>query len=809
MKSKRLLAPLYLFSVSLLIGCGPSETELPDQLSVSAPYVYETQEAETTINHEMFPPDDQELARLYAPVLYFHAAELFRPQSVDVLVNTARLRQTRRNWLDTNILPRVNISDLINYKDAGYNLDAWYGDEGASDYKNYSIHRSYYQSVLSPEVGGPPIVTYAHIVRDENPLHITIQYWFFYYYNDWFNKHEGDWEMVQVVLSSSGEPEWLILSQHHGGTRRPWISAKIEDGTHPAVYVALGSHANYFWGDETYPCGTRIGNAQFRVMDRTGTYGRVIPEVRLIPDREDVELDPESWTGLEWLHFSGRWGEVAPQSDFSGPFGPADKGDQWKWPYVWGMSQPLDMETWYANRLRVEIKGEQAEDAMVNLKVPGGDDTSVESLGRIAILHTDPPSGEEIIAEIETPIGSPYDIVATWPDPSASEITRFYFFSIPRDDVGKVILTLQADKQPTLFVEGIPYGLIPARTETGPATWDAPDLVWVAGILPESDVVKGVAICLLAGLLPTLIYVTVLYHADRYEKEPLPLIAAAFYWGAYPALLVAIIVRVFFRLPVDLLGPEAIQAVQAGLVAPIVEELLKGLVVIVIAVRYRIEFDDVLDGIIYGALVGFGFAMTGNTLSYLGAFLMRGFAGLSVTIFIEGVLYGLNHGVYTAIFGAGLGYARLTNKKWQRWVVPLVAFGLAVASHALHNFVIQNTVGINLLTIAMTLVGVIVIIVAITWSLRRERQWIKTELIGEIPDEFYQALTERSGRLRAQWHALWRGGLIDLRRERRIHQQCVELAFKKMQHKLNPDELSILDHTERLRKEIQTLAAQR
>lgn len=809
MKSRRLLLSLHLFCVAVLIGCSPSKAESPNQTTKPAPKVYEVQGVESTSNFGNFSTDDQELAMRYAPVLYFHAAELFRPQSVEVMVNTARLRQTRRNWLDTNILPRVFISDLINYKEANYNLDAWYGNEGVSDYKNYSIHRSYYQSVLSPEAGGPPIATYVHIERDENPQHITIQYWLFYYYNDWFNKHEGDWEMVQVVLSTSGDPEWLILSQHHGGTRRPWSDVKIEDGTHPAVYVALGSHANYFWGDEMYPSGTSIGNVQFMIMDRTGTYGRVIPEVRLIPDRENVELDPESWVGLEWLPFCGRWGEIAPQSDFSGPFGPADKGEQWERPYMWGMSQPLDLLTWYKNRLRVEVRGEQAGDALVTLRVSGGDVTSVESLGNIALLHTNPLPGKEIIADINAPIGSPLDIVATWPDPNASKVTLFYYLNVPRDYPGKMVLTLQEDKQPTLIVEGMPNKPKPTRIETKPATWDVPDLVWVAGILPVSDVVKGVTICLLAGLLPTLLYVTVLYYADRYEKEPIPLLAAAFYWGAYPALLVAIVVRVFFRLPADLLGPEAIEALQTGLVAPLVEEMLKGVVIIFIAVRYRDEFDDVLDGIIYGALVGFGFAMTGNTLSYLGAFLVRGFAGLSTTIFLEGVLYGLNHGVYTAIFGAGLGYARLSKKKWQRWIIPGVTFGLAVLSHSLHKFIIQNAMGINLLTVAMTWIGVLVIVVAITWSLRRERLCIETELLGEIPDEFYHTLTERAGRLRAQWHALWRGGLIDLRRERRIHRQCVELAFKKMQYSLNPHEVSILERTENLREEIQALIAQR
>jgi len=750
--------------------------------------------------------EDLELARRYAPVLYFHPAELFRPQSVDVMVNTARLRQTRREWIDINILTNVSLSDLFSYKDVSYHLDVWFNDEGASDYKNYSAHRTYYQSVLSPQAGGPPIVAYAHVVRDENPQQIVLQYWLFYYYNDWFNKHEGDWEMVQVVLSASGEPEWVILSQHHGGTRRPWTQVKIEEGTHPAVYVALGSHANYFWGDEVYPNGTKVGNVQVEVMDRTGTFGRVIPEVRMIPDREVVEGDPDGWSGLEWLPFRGNWGEVAPHSDFSGPLGPAEKGSQWEQPHAWGMSQPLDLETWYQNRLRVEVRGEGAERAQVKLHLSDGQAlSSIESLGSVALLHTDPPSDKAIIGEIEAPSVSPYQILVTWPNPETSEVTRFVFTYVPPSLSGRAVLTLTEDDPPKVNVAGLDYALVPRAVETVPATWDAPDLVWVAGILPATDVVKGVSICLLAGLLPTLIYATVIYYSDRYEREPKPLIAAAFFWGAWPALLIAVIVRVFFQLPVDLIGSQAIEAVRAGLVTPFIEEALKGIAVILILVLYRKEFDDVLDGLIYGSMVGFGFAMTGNTLSYLGAFLLRGFSGLSSTIFIQGVIYGLNHGVYSAIFGAGLGYARLAKGKWQRWAVPSAAFVLAALSHGLHNLVLQTALGMNLLTVALTWGGLLVVVVVMFWSLRCQQQCLKRELVGEIPDDLYRRLTERGGRSRAYWQALRAGGVGALRLEMRLHRQCAELAFKKMQHESRPEEAGVLEEADRLRKEIKAI----
>jgi hypothetical protein len=82
------------------------------------------------------PVDDAELARRFSPVLYFHPAEVFRPQTVDVMLSTARLRRQRRNWFDANVLTHVTAAELSAYQDPGYALDVWYGNDGASEYSN-------------------------------------------------------------------------------------------------------------------------------------------------------------------------------------------------------------------------------------------------------------------------------------------------------------------------------------------------------------------------------------------------------------------------------------------------------------------------------------------------------------------------------------------------------------------------------------------------------------------------------------------------------------------------------------------------
>ncbi len=752
---------------------------------------------------------DQELAEKFAPILYFHEAEIFRPQSVDVLIGTAQLRQAVQIWFEANVLDEVSVEDLPEFQDESYALDAWYGDSGSSDYRNYSAHRARYLSLLGPEAGGPPVVTYAHVSRDEAQDRITIQYWFFYYYNDGINKHEGDWEMMQVMLQSDTSPEWVVLSQHHGGTRRSWAETRVEEGTHPAVFVALGSHANYFVPDEVYPFGVTFGNFDVHVSDRTGGSGRIAPQVISVPGREDVLAEPETWSGIEWLLYGGLWGELALQSDFGGPLGPAFKGEQWDSPYAWGLAQPLDTEEWYENRLRVLVEGQGAGTTEISLTSADGSTLlMVEELENQAILHSDPPPNTDVVAEILGEPNASLDFLAAWPDRETSQVTLYRFVDIKLGSTGEAILAFDSEGNPTLSIVETRQILVPRESTTERVAWEAPDVVWVAGILPIMDVIRGVTIAILAGLVPTIVYAAALFWFDRYEKEPARLLASAFVWGAIPALLVAAVVRIFFQLPPELAGQEAVEAMRFGVVSPLVEEALKGAAVLFIAHRYRREFDNVLDGIIYGAMVGFGFAMTGNIVSYLGSFLLRGFAGLTESILLLGVLYALNQAMYTSIFGAGLGYARLSESRVRRITVPALTFTLAVLMNGLHSYAIRNAAGLNAVTLILTWLSVLVLIAVMAWSLRRQRKCLEVELVDEIPEDLYVSLTVPWDGAKQQWNALRNGGIASWRRLRQLRQLCGELAFKKMQSRLRTDEPEMAEEAELLRKQVKSLTAQ-
>jgi len=176
---------------------------------------------------------------------------------------------------------------------------------------------------------------YAHVASDRlHPGQLALQYWLFYAYNDWNNLHEGDWEMIQLVFESSNAHDALTTaptsvgySQHEGAERAAWSSSKLErvNGTHPVVYAAAGSHANF------YDDGLFLGSSASQGVgcdDTTGPHHDLHPAVATIPS-EPAQAREQ----FPWIAFEGRWGELQP-SFFNGPTGPNLK-TQWTEPIQW------------------------------------------------------------------------------------------------------------------------------------------------------------------------------------------------------------------------------------------------------------------------------------------------------------------------------------------------------------------------------------------------------------------------------------------------------------------------------------------
>jgi hypothetical protein len=181
---------------------------------------------------------------------------------------------------------------------------------------------------------GSRATVYGRVVTERGkPGKLAVQYWFFYVFNDFNNKHEGDWEMIQLDFDARNaetalqrRPEEVGYSQHEGAERARWGDSKLQlVGTHPVVYPAAGSHANYF-GTALY-----LGRSSAQGVgcdDTEGPSRQLRSRVAFVPTSRSAYL-----AEYPWLDYQGRWGELQP-AFYNGPTGPNLKR-QWTEPISW------------------------------------------------------------------------------------------------------------------------------------------------------------------------------------------------------------------------------------------------------------------------------------------------------------------------------------------------------------------------------------------------------------------------------------------------------------------------------------------
>ncbi|MSP14215.1 MAG: PrsW family intramembrane metalloprotease [Chloroflexi bacterium] len=322
-------------------------------------------------------------------------------------------------------------------------------------------------------------------------------------------------------------------------------------------------------------------------------------------------------------------------------------------------------------------------------------------------------------------------------------------------------------------------------------------------------------ISLLASLIPTVIYVRILLWFDKYEEEPIWLSVLAFLWGALPSIFLTLQGEKIFGMSFQSLGFNA-RLVQASAQAPIIEEMAKSFVLFLIVLIFLREFDGVMDGITYGGLVGFGFALTENIVYFTSAYKVSGWAGVGSLVFLRTILFGLNHAVFTAVTGAGIGYARMSVDKFGRFGVPILAFFGALTLHAMHNFfgtLAESNAANLVISIISDYSGVIVLLLLIYAALQQERTWIIQELaeeveMGILSPEDYAVASSYSRRLFSRGRQLiTRGPTATVSRTTsKVPQLCAELAFKKYQYRLFGDQRGSRKEIEDLREKLQYLS---
>jgi hypothetical protein len=276
--------------------------------------------------------DESALAERYAPVVRLVEqkeecgyGEPYRPLDVDRLFGQPTVA-LRGPWSGSDLI-RVGPTAA----DLGRGL--------------YEYHLDFPGNPLDPGCGyerwsrriaaGSRPTIYAHVAIDPAvPGKLALQYWLFYAFNDFNNKHEGDWEMLQLVFDAPGaasalsrRPTEVGYSQHEGAERASWGDEKLEivGGTHPVAHAAAGSHANFF--DEELYLGSSAEQG-VGCDDTSGPTFDVRPVVQTIPS--DAAAARKAFP---WIGFEGRWGELQP-AFYNGPTGPNLKR-RWTEPLVW------------------------------------------------------------------------------------------------------------------------------------------------------------------------------------------------------------------------------------------------------------------------------------------------------------------------------------------------------------------------------------------------------------------------------------------------------------------------------------------
>jgi RsiW-degrading membrane proteinase PrsW (M82 family) len=193
-------------------------------------------------------------------------------------------------------------------------------------------------------------------------------------------------------------------------------------------------------------------------------------------------------------------------------------------------------------------------------------------------------------------------------------------------------------------------------------------------------------IAAIVAFTPAIIYLLPLIWLDRYDPEPLWLLALAFAWGALVAVLISVVINTVIGVAVTVsVSQDAGELAGAVISAPLFEEGSKGLGLLILLIFFRRYFDDILDGIVFGGVIALGFATVENVM-YYGAALSEGGFGAMIFVFIlRGSLSPFAHVTFTSMTGIGCGIARESHKRVVRIGAPILGYVLAVGLHAIWN----------------------------------------------------------------------------------------------------------------------------
>ncbi|MBA2376956.1 MAG: PrsW family intramembrane metalloprotease [Actinomycetota bacterium] len=297
---------------------------------------------------------------------------------------------------------------------------------------------------------------------------------------------------------------------------------------------------------------------------------------------------------------------------------------------------------------------------------------------------------------------------------------------------------------------------------------------------PKAPDVSGTLVAV--GVLQTLIYLVFIRSIDLYEREPLRYVIPVFIWGFSVAVVLSLVFNALFAFTLTSVAGAGIADFLTVVVgAPVIEESSKGLaLLIVFAVSYyfarrrgAIEFSGVMDGIVYGSAVGFGFSIAEDIFYY------AQFG--SETFVVRRIFGGFAHAAFTALIGIGIGLIPWVRSMFLKISLPILGLLGAMLLHAVFNF-LATLFGV-VAYVFLFLVVLAYIVLIVVW-LSVERRAIREELREEVASGLISAeehavlptYFRRKGRYIGH---IFSGRISVWLAERKSHNAAVDLALAK------------------------------
>jgi RsiW-degrading membrane proteinase PrsW (M82 family) len=215
------------------------------------------------------------------------------------------------------------------------------------------------------------------------------------------------------------------------------------------------------------------------------------------------------------------------------------------------------------------------------------------------------------------------------------------------------------------------------------------------------------------ALVPIVPYGLIIIFMDKNEIEPFWMMLLVFVWGATFAAAASL---VFNTMSSQLVGKE----ITATFLGPLVEEMSKTFIVVVLFIAVQKEFNNLLDGLVYGALAGLGFAMTENIFYYVECIAASGFK-MGLRLFLSrGITSGFVHPLFTASAGAGLALSQ-NKTKVKKSAIISIGFVVAVVLHSLWNTSIALGTGFFGLIYYIVFVPALILVGVIAYLVNKEK----------------------------------------------------------------------------------------